>query len=489
MRKLLCGLLLAGFALPAAAQSGTGGTLSLDEAIALAKQNNPAYQQFINSRRRAEASLRSAYGTLLPTASANLGAGFRQGKPQIFQGVAFGSTSDILSSNWGLNFNYQLSAGALAALRATKSQLDAAEATISSQDQLLRAAVVQQYLLVLQKQAQSVLQDSLTTSAQLQLDLAKAKAGVGSATSLDVKRAEVAVGTQKVNVLRAHNDEVVERIRLFQQLGVPARENVTLVSTLVVAEPMFNVPQLIEVADKQNPTIVSLRAREEAAQQTYRATQSQYLPTLSASASFGGTAQQYKDENFLVSQARASALSQRASCLTTDSLRRGAGLGSIATQCNQILFTDAQSQSIRTGNKNFPFGFMSNPYTLSLGLSLPLFDGFSREGRIQNAAADRSDARYNTRAQELKLGADVAAANATLVADYQTVKLQEQNSQAAREALQLAQERYRVGLNSLVDLQQARSDFETAEAGRINAIFEYHRAFSVLESAVGRPLR
>jgi outer membrane protein len=489
MRTLWCALLLAGFALPAAAQSGAGETLSLDEAIALAKQNNPAFQQFINSRRRAEASLRAAYGTLLPTASTNVSAGFRQGKPQIFQGVAFGSTSDILSSNWGLNFNYQLSAGALAALRATKSQLDAADATISSQDQLLRAAVVQQYLLVLQRQAQSTLQDSLTASAQLQLDLAKAKAGVGSATSLDVKRAEVAVGTQKVNVLKAHNEEAVERIRLFQQLGVPARENARLVSTLVIAEPVFDVKQLVEVANKQNPTIVSLRAREEAAQQTYRATQTTYLPTLSASASFGGTAQQYKDENFLVSQARASALAQRASCLSTDSLRRGAGLGSIATQCNQIIFTDAQSQSIRSGNKNFPFGFTSNPYTLSVGLSLPLFDGFSREQRVQNAAADRSDARYNTRAQELKLGADVAAANATLIADYQTVKLQEQNSQAAREALQLAQERYRVGLNSLVDLQQARSDYETAEAGRINAIFEYHRAFSVLESAVGRPLR
>lgn len=489
MRKLVCALLLAGFALPAAAQSGPGETLSLDEAIALAKQNNPAFQQFLNSRKRAETSLRSAYGTLLPTASTNLGAGFRQGKPQIFQGIAFGSTSDILSSNWGLNFNYQLSAGALAALRATKAQLDAADATISSQDQLLRAAVVQEYLLVLQKQAQSTLQDSLTASAQLQLELAKAKAGVGSATSLDVKRAEVAVGTQKVNVLRSHNDEAVERIRLFQQLGVPARENVKLVSTLAVAEPVFDVKQLLEAANKQNPTILALRAREAAAQQSYRATQTQYLPSLSASASFGGTAQQYKDENFLVSQARTSALSQRSSCLASDSLRRGAGLGSIAAQCNQIVFTDAQAQSIRTGNKNFPFGFTSNPYTLSMGLSLPLFDGFNREGRIENAMADRSDARYNTRAQELKLGADVAAANATLVADYQTVKLQEQNSLAAREALQLAQERYRVGLNSLVDLQQARSDYETAEAGRINAIFEFHRAFSVLESAVGRPLR
>ncbi len=489
MRKLWCALLLAGFALPAAAQSGAGETLSLDEAIALAKQNNPAFQQFITSRRRAEASLRAAYGTLLPSASTNIGAGFRQGKPQIFQGVAFGSTSDILSSNWGLNFNYAISAGALSALRATKSQLDAADATVTSQDQLLRAAVVQEYLLVLQKQAQSALQDSLIASTQLQLDLAKAKAGVGSATSLDVKRAEVAVGTQKVNVLKAHNDEAVERIRLFQQLGVPTRENAKLVSTLVVAEPVFDVKQLIDVANKQNPTIVSLRAREEAAVQTYRATQTSYLPSLSASASFGGTAQQYKDENYLVSQAQASTLAQRASCLTTDSLRRGAGLPSIAPQCGAIAFTDAQAQSIRSGNRNFPFGFTSNPYTLSVGLSLPLFDGFSREQRVQNAAADRSDARYNTRAQELKLGADVAAANATLIADYQTVKLQEQNSQAAREALQLAQERYRVGLNSLVDLQQARSDYETAEAGRINAIFEYHRAFSVLESAVGRPLR
>jgi outer membrane protein len=463
--------------------------LSLDEAIVLAKQNNPAYLQFINGRRRAESALRAAYGTLLPSASTNIGAGYRQGKPQIFQGVAFGSTSDIISSNWGLNFNYNISAGALAALRSQKSALDAADATLSSQDQLLRAAVVQEYLLVLQKQAQSALQDSLVASNQLQLDLARAKAGVGSATSLDVKRAEVAVGTQQVNVLKAHNDEAVERIRLFQQIGIPARDGVKLTSTLVIAEPTFDVKQLVDMANRQNPSIVALRSREESAQQAYRATQGAYLPSLSFSAAFGGTAQQYRDENYLVTQAQTSALSQRASCLSTDSLRRGAGLSSIASQCNQIVFTDAQAQTIRSNNKQFPFGFTSNPYTFSLGLSLPLFDGFSREQRVQNAAADRSDARYNTRAQELKLGADVAAANATLIADYQTVKLQEQNSQAAREALQLAQERYRVGLNSLVDLQQARSDFETAEAGRINAIFEYHRAFSALESAVGRPLR
>jgi outer membrane protein len=120
---------------------------------------------------------------------------------------------------------------------------------------------------------------------------------------------------------------------------------------------------------------------------------------------------------------------------------------------------------------------------------LPLFNGFVREQQIESSAADQSDAQYNLRAQQLKLTATVQAANITLVADYQALKVQESNSVAAREALQLAEERYRVGLNSLVDLQQSRSAYETAEAGRINAVFEFHRAYAALESAIGRPLR
>jgi len=36
---------------------------------------------------------------------------------------------------------------------------------------------------------------------------------------------------------------------------------------------------------------------------------------------------------------------------------------------------------------------------------------------------------------------------------------------------------------------QARADFERAESDRINAIYEFHRAYAALENAVGRPLR
>ena len=67
------------------------------------------------------------------------------------------------------------------------------------------------------------------------------------------------------------------------------------------------------------------------------------------------------------------------------------------------------------------------------------------------------------------------------------MQLQEQNRTAAREALALAQERYRVGANTFVDVTQARADYERAETDRINAIYEFHKAFAALESAVGRP--
>jgi outer membrane protein len=489
MRHLWSAILVLGTALPVAAQTGAGATLTLDEALALAKKNNPLYLQTLNGRVRADAALRTAYGAFLPSANGSFSTGYRQGKQQFFGGVAFGATSDILSSSWGLDFSARVNAATVANLRRSRASLDAAQSDLAGAEANLRSNVTQEYVLVLQTAARAVLQDSLVVSNQLQLDLARAKAGVGSATSLDVKRAEVALGQQQVAALKAHNLADVTLLQLFQLVGVNKPDQVRLTSTFTVAEPTLDPKELLELARKGNPTLQSLMFRESAAAQSLRAAQGEYTPTLSFNANLGGFTQKYKDGSYLVNQAAAGTASSRASCFTTDSLRRGAGLSGITSQCNAIAFTDAQASALRNVNNDYPFKFTSNPYNLSLGLSLPLFDGFGREQRVQEATAGRSDARYNVRAQELKLTADVTSAYTTLVADFRTVRLQEANARAAQEALQLAQERYRVGLNSLVDLQQARGDYERAQTDLIDATYEYHRAYAALESAVGRTLR
>jgi outer membrane protein len=144
---------------------------------------------------------------------------------------------------------------------------------------------------------------------------------------------------------------------------------------------------------------------------------------------------------------------------------------------------------MRAANAKYPFDFTRDPITFQAQLSIPIFNGFQREQRTQEAEANRNDARYNVRAQELRITADVTSGYRNLMTAYRAVQIQTQNSQAAREALALAQERFRVGANTFVDLVQARADFERAESDRINAIYEFHRAYATLESAVGRPLR
>ena len=93
------------------------------------------------------------------------------------------------------------------------------------------------------------------------------------------------------------------------------------------------------------------------------------------------------------------------------------------------------------------------------------------------------------REQELRLTSDVTSAYRNLITQYQTVQFNDQNQQAAREALQLAQERYRVGATTFLDVTNAQTQLQTAATNYINSIYAFHKFFAALEAAVGRPLR
>src|SRR4051794_21714256 len=179
---------------PAAAATAPVATLTLDEAQQLARRNNPALQQTVGAQRSANAALRSSYGAFLPNADASFGTQYREGRPQFLNGVSFGATSATLGSSYDLSLTARYSASTFIAPRLQRANVRAAEADVESGSEQLRADVAQQYLTVLQQQARAGLQDTLLANARLQLELARARAAVGSVTQLDVRRAEVAVG-------------------------------------------------------------------------------------------------------------------------------------------------------------------------------------------------------------------------------------------------------------------------------------------------------
>jgi len=69
------------------------------------------------------------------------------------------------------------------------------------------------------------------------------------------------------------------------------------------------------------------------------------------------------------------------------------------------------------------------------------------------------------------------------------VRLEERNRALAAEQLRLAQERYRVGAASFLELSDAETIRARADRAHLAAVYAFHEALAALEAAVGRRLR
>ena len=256
-------------ALPSVPQS-----LSLEDAVDLAVRFNPGYRQFLNDRGPARWAVRNAYGDFLPSVSATGGVGYSGSGAQTFAAQQFVQPSGTISSSYSLGLNWQLSGSTLMQPGLRRAQLNAAEATEAGGRIGLRSLVAQQYLTTLQANEQVALADVQLKRSEEGYRLAKARFDVGQGTMLDVRQAEVARGQAEGGVLQARNAVTVEKLRLFQQLGVPAPEDpsvVTLSDSFPIVQPQWELPALLAGAQSDNPDLAALRARESAARVGERA--------------------------------------------------------------------------------------------------------------------------------------------------------------------------------------------------------------------------
>ncbi len=464
-----------------------GPTLSLPEAIALARQNNPTYLQATTNRRTADAAVHAAYGAFLPSISSSFGAGYQQAGSQVFNGLTFTGSSDAITSHYSLGVNYSLNAASFMNPKLQQANRNATEANIVGQAELVRANVTSAYMDALAAQANAALQDTLVITAQGQLDLARAKMQVGQGTILDVNSAEVALGQAQIAALTAHNNAEVTKVTLYQQIGMPEPADVQLTTTFSTDLPVFSLDSLLAIADSRNPAIEALRAQQQAAAIGVRTAQSQYTPTLSLSTGWGGNSYQYTNNEYLVNVAQSNLQSAYANCLTDDSLRTRVGLSSL--NCPSPTLSPEQAATLRSSNNVFPFKFTRSPLSLNAVISLPIFNNFSREQQIQQAIANKDATRYQLKAQQLQTHTQVTQAYLNLQLAGKTIGLRQQNAEQAREEYQYAQDRYRVGQATYLDVTTAHGTYVQAEVDRLNSIYDYQKAFAALESAVGRPLR
>jgi outer membrane protein len=466
-------------------------SLGLQEAIDLATQYNPTYRQAENDHAPAAWGVRNAVAaTFMPSLTVSGGAGYSGAGSQTFLNTQFSQGSGTLSSSYTLQLQWQLSGRTLSQPGLAKAQLHAADASITNGRMSLRSAIVNQYLAVLQAEENVRIAEAQQKSADEALRLAQARYQVGQTTVLDVRQAEVKKGQADVLMLQAQQAVTVQKLTLFQQMGVAAPDDPSVVSlpdTFPVVEPTWKLDALLTEADQHNPDLTTLKARETAAKWSARAAKSAWLPTLSFSAGWSGYSQQYTNVQYALDQATASAQANYDQCnLINNSLLNP---GATPLDCGSPTVTPAVENSIRAQNSVFPFSFTGQPFQARVSVSLPIFTQFSRPLEVSQAQAQTDDAREQVRARSLQVRTDVSSAYYQLQTAYQTIGIQQTNRGAAQEQLRLATEQYRVGSGTFLNLLDAQTTAQQAEFDYIRAVYDYHRAIVALETAVGRALR
>jgi len=410
--------------------------LSLAEALETAIRNNPTYLTTLRARSPAAWARNSAELSLFTPTFGLGGSYYHQAAAtgQVFPVFQIPATPSYKQLSGSLRFGYQLSGASIANVGSAGASLQAADQDVSSALTALEVQVRTEYLNLLEARAQADLAQHVVQRAQELLNLAEARYSVGQNTMIDVRQAQVAKGNADVSLLQAQQNVQIEALKVYQLMGVPAPEppDVVPTDTFPVVAPAWNPDSLIALGLAQNPALLAMRSREVAARWGARSAYSAYLPSLSASASTGRS---------------------------------------------QITQGSAPSY------------YQTSPWTLSLSVSLPIYDAAQRNAQVSQANYQDESLRQSIRAREVQVRTDVSSAYVALDAAYRTIAVQHTNVAAANEAFSLATERYRVGSGSIIELLSARVDAETAATNYITAVYNYHKAIAALEQAVGRTLR
>ena len=274
-------------------------------------------------------------------------------------------------------------------------------------------------------EAQSVLQVAAKTvdARSLLFDRISAMARNKIKSELDVRFAQVNLGEARLLLLRAENAVDAAFARLSTSLGYHDGRRFALTEESTTT-PLADIDTLLGQAVAARPDLASLRADRDAARKSVDAAKALSYPTINLYAAAGVTP--YGD----------------------DRLSRNYG-------------------------------------AIGLNLSVPLFDG-GKISALQQQAQLRSLALSENllEAQNNVLRAvRVAWLNAR--SGYENIGITENLRDAASQALVLADARYKLGITSIVELNQAQLSAIDAEIAYARAKYQYQTARAILDFQVG----
>lgn len=125
-------------------------------------------------------------------------------------------------------------------------------------------------------------------------------------------------------------------------------------------------------------------------------------------------------------------------------------------------------------------------YVIGLNASWHIFDGFATRGRMQATRARRAAAGEALRAEKLAVESEVRSAFFDLQQADRVLESETRNVESASESLELARGNLGAGLGTQLDVLQAAADVTRVRTTRLSAIYLHNVALARLARACGR---
>lgn len=148
-----------------------------------------------------------------------------------------------------------------------------------------------------------------------------------------------------------------------------------------------------------------------------------------------------------------------------------------------IFHADYGRQNTSRSGNTFP---LQPNWSVQLGLSIPIFSGFSTTYKVEEALRNYHGIRAQEQQQKQQVDLEVEQSYLKLEEAQERIKATEAAERAAKENLDLANGRYQVGVGSIIEVTDAQTLYTDAQTKHIQSIYDYKIAEAQLLRAIGK---
>ncbi|MGH7447513.1 MAG: TolC family protein, partial [Longimicrobiales bacterium] len=282
----------------------------------------------------------------------------------------------------------------LLAHRAVRSQVAAADAQYESQRfSTILAATEAFYAAAAAADLVAVAEQRMERASD-QLTAAQTRLELGTSTQSDALRAEIELGNAEAALLDAQSSMRNTTLELGRRVGIAGQVRPAESALPDSAPPLPPLDVLVDRAVSSSPAVVAAEATLRSRRSERLAAFTPYLPTLRMSGGYDWT--------------------------------------------------------------SFAFPPQERSWSMRLTASLPVFNGFQREAALQRTAANERVAQARARDAAIAARVAVESAAAEIAAAERRVAIADRSIILAREDLRVQEERYAIGVATILDLQTSQ---------------------------------